>query len=107
MRATTRVKRRIDELPCFAGALRLANPADLVAAERITDPAAGGVAPRAAHCAETLQSLLSSTLVSGRSLPRAVSLCHLPCSSSYSIVSVRPGTRCSAAARRAAESAAA
>jgi hypothetical protein len=50
---------------------------------------------------------LSSTSVSGRSLPAAVSLCHLPSGVSYSITSVRPGTRCSAAARRAAASAAA
>src|ERR1700738_1602011 len=45
---------------------------------------------------------LSSTLVSGRSLPAAVSVCHLPSAVSYSIASVRPGTRCSAAARLAA-----
>src|SRR5262245_13604589 len=48
---------------------------------------------------------LSSTSVSGRSVPEAVSLCHLPRSSSYSIASLWPGTRCSAAARRAAASA--
>ena len=42
---------------------------------------------------------LSSTSVSGRSLPAAVSVCHLPSAVSYSIASVRPGTRCSAAAR--------
>src|ERR1700674_523901 len=49
----------------------------------------------------------SSTSVSGRSLPAAVSVCHLPSGVSYSIASVRPGTRCSAAARLAAASAAA
>src|SRR6266852_9762416 len=48
---------------------------------------------------------LSSTAVSGRSLPSAVSVCHLPSAVSYSIASVRPGTRCSAAARLAAASA--
>src|ERR1700694_1579213 len=50
---------------------------------------------------------LSSTSVSGRSLPAAVSVCHLPSAVSYSIASVRPGTRCSAAARLAAARAAA
>src|SRR5260370_32076816 len=49
----------------------------------------------------------SSTSVSGRSPPAAVSMCHLPSDVSYSIASVRPGTRCSAAARLAAASAAA
>src|SRR4030081_1705142 len=48
----------------------------------------------------------SSTLFSGRSPPAAVSVCHLPSAVSYSIASVRPGTRCSAAARLAAASAA-
>src|SRR5262249_3195347 len=50
---------------------------------------------------------VSSTSVSGRSLPAAVSVCQWPFSSSYSITSVCPGTRCSAAAMRAAASAAA
>src|SRR5215467_4255955 len=50
---------------------------------------------------------VSSTSVSGRSLPAAVSVCQWPFSSSYSMVSVCPGMRCSAAAVRAAASAAA
>src|ERR1700748_2908583 len=45
---------------------------------------------------------LSSTSVSGRSEPAAVSVCHLPSAVSYSIISVRPGVRCSLAARLAA-----
>ena len=46
--------------------------------------------------------LPSTTSVSGRSLPAAVSVCHLPSDVSYSMSSVRPGTRCSAAACLAA-----
>src|ERR1700712_815974 len=51
--------------------------------------------------------LLSSTSVSGRSPPAAVSVCHLPSEVSYSMASVLPGTRCSAATRLAAASASA
>ena len=41
---------------------------------------------------------LSLIVVCGRSPPRAVSVCHLPLSSSNSISAVSPGTCCSAAA---------
>src|SRR5262249_51805783 len=53
------------------------------------------------------QRSVSFTSVSGRSLPAAVSVCHWPFSSSYSMTWVCPGTRCSRAARLAAVSAAA
>jgi hypothetical protein len=41
---------------------------------------------------------MSLTRVRGRSRPLAVSVCHLPLSSSYSMVSVWPGISCSSAA---------
>jgi hypothetical protein len=47
---------------------------------------------------------LSLTTVCGRSWPLAVSVCHLPFSSSYSMVSVWPGISCSSAAACAAAS---
>src|SRR5262245_30027199 len=60
----------------------------------------------ATHPIKIAQST-SLTTVRGRSRPRAVSVCHLPLSSSYSIVSVWPGISCSSAAARAAASASA
>jgi hypothetical protein len=50
---------------------------------------------------------LSRTSVMGRSVPRAVSVCQRPFSSSHSMTWVVPGTRCSSAAAWAAASAAA
>src|SRR5437899_3004202 len=65
----------------------------------------GWVMLRTRRC--EIRYAVSSTSVSGRSPPAAVSVCHLPSGVSYSIASVRPGTRCSVAARFAAASAAA
>ena len=52
-------------------------------------------------------TLESFTDVAGRSSPRSVSVCHFPFASSNSMTASGPGTLCSAAAVRAAFSAAA
>ena len=75
--------------------------------------AAWPLAARAQRRALTLRAELkmaqsmSLTTVCGRSRPLAVSVCHLPLSSSYSMVSVWPGISCSTEAARAAASASA
>ena len=64
----------------------------------------GAVCTHAARRTKIAQSL-SLTTVCGRSRPLAVSVCHLPLSSSYSMVSVWPEISCSRAAACAAASA--
>ena len=109
-----------ERVPHFSGAFpnailtRLTETRCLESAENSARAAADAQGPRllrpARRGGSVLSALwkrygLSSTPVSGRSLPEAVSVCHLPSEVSYWITSVRPGVRCSAAARLAAASA--
>ena len=66
----------------------------VLSGERFTVP--GPLRTKKSPLAQTL----SLTTAWGRSLPLAVSVCHLPFSSSYLIVSVWPGISCSWAAAR-------
>src|SRR4051794_31377524 len=75
-------------------------------AHRLDPSSSPGVGLRRCSRSHAPNYPLSSTSVSGRSLPAAVSVCHLPSAVSYSMTSVRPGVRCSSAARLAAASAA-